>query len=73
MNFIFFFLQENASNRREQILDAERALKYQEASPAQLVETTCPNGLLTPPASNRKSLELINLETDSDIQKTKTS
>lgn len=42
--------------RREQLEHAEAMIR-QEASPAQLVTMPCPPGILTPPASNRKSLE----------------
>lgn len=45
--------------RREQLEAAEAAVR-QESSPAQEKTTlSCPPGILTPPASNRKSIELL--------------
>lgn len=47
--------QDKGILRREQ-LESTEALIKQEASPAQPAFTPCPEGILTPPASNRKSL-----------------
>lgn len=40
-------------------LDAAEAIIAQEASPAQTTIQPCPPGILTPPASNRKTLDLV--------------
>jgi hypothetical protein len=49
-------LQDKAAMRREQ-LESFRKMQQQEASPAQLTDAPSIPGLLTPPASNRKSLD----------------
>jgi hypothetical protein len=49
--------QDKGTLRREQLEAAETMIK-QEASPAPTAAQPCPPGILTPPASNRKSIDL---------------
>jgi hypothetical protein len=60
-NFILSFpnlsFQDKGILRREQLEAAETIIK-QEASPAPSSAPPCPPGILTPPASNRKSAEI---------------
>lgn len=46
--------------RREQLETAETIIQ-QEASPAPNLNQPCPPGILTPPASNRKSIDVLPL------------
>lgn len=55
---ISFTFQDQAIHRREE-LEANEATIQQEASPAPSSAQSCPPGILTPPASNRKSIDLI--------------
>lgn len=50
--------QDKGILRREQLEAADTIVK-QEASPAPQLAQPCPPGILTPPASNRKSIDLI--------------
>ena len=62
-SFPFFVFQDRACLLQEQILAIETKIK-QEASPA--TGLMCPDGLLTPPASSRKPMGIIDDDDEDD-------
>lgn len=51
------FFQDKGILRREELEEAETVIE-QDVSPTQVTSPSCPPGILTPPASSRKSIDL---------------